>query len=983
VRPQRLEFEGFTAFRDRQEIDFSEFSLFTITGPTGAGKTSILDAMIFALFGSVPRAGAQGVRDLVSQGLAEARVAFRFSIGTDSYRIARRLPRKGAQSATFERLEGEDWSSEIDGGGVRAANRRIIEVLKLDFDAFTRAVVLPQGQFQRFLTGDPNDRRKILVELLGLKSYERMAALARSRAGNLKAGTDSTQSVLDTQYADARETQLALLKEAATTASERSQQLANVLTRAEAMESQRAGTSNALARLETLGDSLGAFTGELTELRDGLATALAEEQQLHESFEQAAAQLEASEARCATAQTALTELAQAHGDLASIARIEGALESISDCTAQREEHTQSLDTAEAQLEKATETEGRDAALAAEATDALHKAEAATADANGAADPSKTRAAELAQKTVDANNAHAEREKAAAAAQSAAERLTEVEAAVGSTRADLSAAEQLRAATENENHVAALVVDLEPGDPCPVCKRPLKEHPTTEPGAATLLKEAREREELSRKAVQHASDQRAAAEEGLSLAKRHLSEWTERLSVALGGHDDVGSLQAAAASAAADAAQAVRGLEGATTAERIARTQEQAVGKQAIESAEACKRWKERVADAKQSIVRIDNQLGSHRSTVAAHFHGAPPDDPAATVTEQRAALESAGAALADAHGLLQDARIARDTSDTQLRTCQQTLSEITARLRAVRDRCTGIRDQSGEPLALVGQEPPADVPSVVEDHGEHLDELHGWCKTALGGIEAGQTKGAQALADSGDTLTALLTECAVEQADEEPVALLRSAARRADERKGQASAQVTEMERRINGRQQLEAGIAEQRVQAQVLSTLGTELRADHFIDFVLHETLELLAVRASEELLRISEDRYELSTKEGDFCVIDHVNADETRGVNTLSGGETFLASLSLALALSQHIGDLATEGMGAKLEAVFIDEGFGSLDPETLDDVINALERLREANLIIGVITHVSTMADRISVGLIVETNAGRSQIRVVNVA
>jgi len=113
------------------------------------------------------------------------------------------------------------------------------------------------------------------------------------------------------------------------------------------------------------------------------------------------------------------------------------------------------------------------------------------------------------------------------------------------------------------------------------------------------------------------------------------------------------------------------------------------------------------------------------------------------------------------------------------------------------------------------------------------------------------------------------------------------------------------------------------------------------------------------------------------DFHVVDHHNADERRSVKTLSGGETFLASLALALALSRHVGDLAREGLGARLEAVFIDEGFGALDPETLEEVIDALERLRAEELLVGVISHVPVLAERIRSGLEVRTDQGHSTI------
>src|SRR5206468_3849639 len=117
-----------------------------------------------------------------------------------------------------------------------------------------------------------------------------------------------------------------------------------------------------------------------------------------------------------------------------------------------------------------------------------------------------------------------------------------------------------------------------------------------------------------------------------------------------------------------------------------------------------------------------------------------------------------------------------------------------------------------------------------------------------------------------------------------------------------------------------------------LFGTLARELRADHFIAFVLEESMNQLAAQASEELLRISDDRYSLIADEGCFEVIDHYNADERRSVATLSGGETFLASLSLALALSVGLRELAGTAAG-RLDAIFIDEGFGALDSETLE--------------------------------------------------
>jgi exonuclease SbcC len=190
-------------------------------------------------------------------------------------------------------------------------------------------------------------------------------------------------------------------------------------------------------------------------------------------------------------------------------------------------------------------------------------------------------------------------------------------------------------------------------------------------------------------------------------------------------------------------------------------------------------------------------------------------------------------------------------------------------------------------------------------------------------------------------------------------------------------AAAEEAEKRLAARREMEQQIGEDRRRAALLDSLARDLQQNRFGEYIVQETLGVLAAQASEELLRISGGRYRLVAGEGDFEVVDQANADERRSVRTLSGGETFLASLALALALSRHIGELAGEGLGARLEAVFIDEGFGTLDPATLDEVIDALERLREDDLVVGVISHVPELAARIRVGLEVRTEDGRSRV------
>ena len=180
---------------------------------------------------------------------------------------------------------------------------------------------------------------------------------------------------------------------------------------------------------------------------------------------------------------------------------------------------------------------------------------------------------------------------------------------------------------------------------------------------------------------------------------------------------------------------------------------------------------------------------------------------------------------------------------------------------------------------------------------------------------------------------------------------------------------VTEAEiKRIqDGRQRtanLRAEEAALNGQAEVARKLGQLLSAKQFEQWLVATALQSLTSAASEILERLSGHEFGLESTEGnDFLVIDHHNADERRPVRSLSGGETFQASLALALALSQELGGLTAQP-GRSLDSIFLDEGFGTLDPETLDTVAGTIESLGNDGRMVGIITHVRELADRVPV-------------------
>ena len=185
---------------------------------------------------------------------------------------------------------------------------------------------------------------------------------------------------------------------------------------------------------------------------------------------------------------------------------------------------------------------------------------------------------------------------------------------------------------------------------------------------------------------------------------------------------------------------------------------------------------------------------------------------------------------------------------------------------------------------------------------------------------------------------------------------------------------------RIAERRAQAAGLAGGRDEAQrdqqVARLLGDLLRSDRFPRWLVTAAIDDLVADASAKLAGLSGGQFDLTHEDGDFYVIDHADADSRRSVRTLSGGETFQASLALALALSSQMSGLAAAG-AARLDSIFLDEGFGTLDPETLEVVAATLETLAQGQRMVGVITHVAALADRVPVRFLVTRDARTSSV------
>jgi exonuclease SbcC len=184
----------------------------------------------------------------------------------------------------------------------------------------------------------------------------------------------------------------------------------------------------------------------------------------------------------------------------------------------------------------------------------------------------------------------------------------------------------------------------------------------------------------------------------------------------------------------------------------------------------------------------------------------------------------------------------------------------------------------------------------------------------------------------------------------------------------------------ITRAEELRADLKRAQEREGLFRTLGQLLRTDGFRRFVREEAMLALATAGSDHLLAMY-PRFALAVESDEFQVIDHWQADELRPASTLSGGETFVASLSLALALAEQLPSLRSAA-AFTLESLFLDEGFGTLDPDTLDTVIGAVESLRAQERLVGIITHVPDLANRIECRIEVSKSPGGSSINLVSV-
>jgi len=394
-------------------------------------------------------------------------------------------------------------------------------------------------------------------------------------------------------------------------------------------------------------------------------------------------------------------------------------------------------------------------------------------------------------------------------------------------------------------------------------------------------------------------------------------------------------------APADLAAAGAALDRATSAQRQARKVHADADKVAASAASELDGTQRRLAKAAEVMAEVP---------------------PQAELAARLAAIEAADNAVAAA-------RAAASAFVTEFTAAERARESLTvseqqawAALRAARDH-----------LVSFGA-PALDTP----DLGAAWDALVSWASAEaarrtkeLAGLEAAAAKLSQQAGDAAEGLARLLAahDVAAEPLSRAPAAVAEHRAR--------ADAALQKVRQDLAQAARLDEQIAAHREESQVAAMLGALLRANSFERWLCSEALDSLVQEASATLLELSGNQYELDRDErNDLVVIDYADAGARRPVHTLSGGETFQASLALALALSRQV--ISLSAGKRELNSMFLDEGFGTLDSDTLDTVASTLERLAaDSDRMVGVITHVPALAERVPVRFMVSRTGTTSSI------
>lgn len=874
MRPRRLEIEGLRSYRQKQVVEFESQGLMAFTGATGAGKSSLLEAMMFALYG-VHSGNSKSNKELIGDRSDEMAVTLEFEVQGKIYTAHRTVGRKNQSS--FVLAEGDKVLCH-DGNRMTA---EVTALLGLDEEQFKKTVFLPQGAFQSFLTSRPKERTELLKRLLHIEPLDALEArvglwlgqvrqvLDRAEGSRSRFPADPTAALSEARALVER---AALLEAARQAAFERFSEVRGQLGQSEQLERQLRQRFTTLQGFE----GLRAFDEErLTVLAASLASRLvAAEAELL-----ACSSALASWAENAPVFTA-AQLSQARRDQAEHQRLQQEGQRL-------QAELEGLLSEQAQLDEPL----------TQARAAVDEVSPRLAELRGALRDAQAAALELTRLREQRVGLESRRVKGA-------EEVSRLGGLMEAARVELEEARS----RWREGELWRICGGHSSGQPCPVCTQelPVDWQPPREPVGLNL--------EQVERAFGEAQSRWQRAESLLHSLEQQLEGLPSSFEVA-----PLEPLQ-----------QELAALEKEST---------------------------EQVSH----LASLDGELRKVNQLLAQRQGRLP---------ELVAALQQQPAVLGDLDQL-EAQRAAWDEENLRLRQLELELRGQVQKLQCEQaeqvDRplreLDFLRRQCAQALGC------GDLPltALLAELARQQEELGISLESSL-----------SLRADLGERLGSLLLDSGLGSWEE-----AASWLREAQDQASRARHQVELAERQLAEVAELDRLLVPARVQLEKISLLSRLLGHQRakgskmtFPQWYMQQRQAELLSLASHHLEALSAGQFRFEEDMDDaqsFRVMDMFSG-VPRGVTTLSGGETFLASLSLAVALAELVGR-----RGGQLQALFLDEGFGTLSAECLDRALSALEQLAAQGRLIGLISHVPLVAERVEhVWWVRKTPAGSEIVR-----
>ncbi len=1091
MRPQKLSLKNFMPFRvtgdQVHEVDFSQLDLFSITGPMASGKSALIDAMVWCLYGRTARYGVDS-KGVISTGEQTCEVALDFTLGLRWFRAVRRTG-KITDSGLSER-EGEEWIQDVSGSA-RLTNR-IEELLGLDFDSFTKTVILPQGRYAEFLTSEPKKRRELLAKILELGVYSRVADQAKLVADREKTRAETLRETL-AQYAGLSQEHIALQKDELSKLSQRielvSQQEQRLRDVAQHVD-QIAGLRSRVTELQTEVQSrtqeknlAQKKADEATAQVASLANELAKIGQKREALGYDAARHEVVTRAVAHLKEWVVARKEAEQKNAEQTRVREEVEALAQ---QITEHTQQVEQARSQYQAHTATFEQLVAEAGDVTALTEKLGVAKRwkelqqeqrqlasrieDLRQAHTATQHRLDNLKRQDVsceqtvrelkdklegakeDERQKHqliAEAERLGRELQEAAEAEERVRAELEAARTTLTQAEHTaqqvrqtlvqaeaqeqaaRTALEDNQrrHEAAhLRTTLHIGDTCPVCQATVSEIPAAQEAGEDLKELQAQMERTARAAQQKRTEAQAAnttvatRRAGLDAAEQGLKE-RERLRQEVQDQFGPRFLGYASPPEALRAIQTQREELDAKRKEIEAQVvfaeqekarlsgQREAAQQEAAKLAEAQRGVTERLEADTRELDALGREIAAFLATNG---------DPERSVAQRRTTVMRAEQQMKEAEQALRQLESAcssLNTTQVQKDGDLKLLAvEYEGALHRAEREAQAVRAGLGLAEGAVlpqTEDVESELNALADKQARHADLLQREEKVRTGReqaerqaaesradlqartqmLEESQKKQDQAsdtLAEEREKLRGLIEQHNLTDAGEDgeqikpQLEAVRGQMMSLQEHRGRLEAEHAEAERRWQEKEQeeekLHAAQSEERLASDLRKLLGSE-----FTDFLSRGAIEALMRDASAHLQRLTHGRYVFDIayrgRAITLQIVDHEDQRRARPTHSLSGGETFLASLAIALALSQGFRTVAT-GRAAQTstECLILDEGFGTLDREGVQMVTETLQELRgEEGRMVGIITHVEEVAAAMPMRIEVRKGGRTSEITV----